>query len=231
MIDPPHNIRITSLIESALEHFMVSDYNEAVRDLKAAEALDHTNPEILYNLGVNYARLGLHRTSLSYFDRLHDLDTGFVDSSSLRKIHCFVLLSLGEYKEAETIINRELHLFPESVPALGMKGYILEKTGRISDAESVYRKILTEKPDDLNAHNSLAWLLCRSKSKLKEALHHAGTAYKGNPKCASYCDTLACVLEKMGQKEKALRFYRQAHKLDPLSEEIAQNIKRITSGK
>jgi len=126
--------KIDSFLNSAFRKNNAEDYNEAIRELKAAEVLDQNNPEILYNLGINYSKLGLFRTAIDYFNRLLELPYTFVDILTVKKLFAYSLIKLKDYKSAYKYLNDVIKLAPADLSAINMKGYCLEKEGKQSEA-------------------------------------------------------------------------------------------------
>ena len=86
MTDSDLQKKIDGFLNSALKKFLISDFDSAIRELKAAEMLDKENPEILYNLGINYCRLGLDKTAIAYFKKSFADKTLFDNIVYSRKI-------------------------------------------------------------------------------------------------------------------------------------------------
>lgn len=217
------NLKIKNFLDGALRKFFVQDYNEAIRELKAAEVLDKNNPEILYNLGINYTRLGLYKTAVKYFQRLKDLPVAFVEIQEIRKITAYVYIKLSEYNSAESLLNEAIRFQPSDSTAHSMKGYCLEKRGNIEEAILAYQAIIDLEGDNINACNSLAFLLASAGKDLDRALSLAKKACKAFPDNPSYCDTLGFVLIQ----KKNLKMQRNSlkkPKLSPLSKEIQDHL-------
>ncbi len=221
------NLKINSHLGIALENFLVQDYNEAIRQLKAAEVLDRNNPEILYNLGINYARLGLSKTAISYFRRILELPVTFVEMQEIRKITAYLSIHLEDYDEAEDILNRAIRQHPSDTAAHNMKGYCLEKKGNMNEAILAYETALDLDRENSTACNSLAYLLALKGEKTDQALSLARRACKASPDNPAYCDTLGYILMQKKDYKNAARFLKKAARLAPLSEEIKDHLTEL----
>ncbi|MEM0897961.1 MAG: hypothetical protein AAGJ79_13880 [Verrucomicrobiota bacterium] len=87
----------------------------------------------------------------------------------------------------------------------------LAEAGWEEEVEAVYErihaeaKLLTDRyPDYAQGHNNLAWLNARCGRRLDEALQHANTAVKLQPRSGAYLDTLAEVHFARRDFEKAV---------------------------
>ncbi|MCP4137346.1 MAG: tetratricopeptide repeat protein [bacterium] len=219
--------KLNKFMESALERFSEKNYNEAIRELKAAEVLDKENPAILYNIGVSYSRLGLHKTAIEYFERLINLRAAFVEILTVRKLLAYALIQTKDYKEAEKNINAVIKVSPSDAAAFNMKGYCLEKQGKLDHAVKVYQAVLKIDTHNYTAYNSLAFILAQSGGSLDEALKYAKTAFESNTNNPAYLDTLGYVYLKKGRLDVAEEYLNRALKLAPLAEEVKGHIAEL----
>lgn len=221
------NLKINNFLEEALKQFLVQDYNEAIRKLKAAEVIDKNNPEILYNLGINYTRLGLYKTAITYFQRLLDLPAAFIEKQEIRKITAFVHIKLSNFSAAQSLLDEVIRFQPSDAVAHNMKGYCLEKTGNIDEAILAYQAIIDLEGDNINACNSLAYILAVRGKDLGRALSLAQRACRAFPDNPSYCDTMGFILLKKKDFINAEKFLKKARKLAPLSREIEKHLEML----
>lgn len=228
MSDTGINEKIESFLESALEKFLVNDYNEAIRDLKAAEVLDKENPQILYNLGVNYSRLGLHKTACLYFEKITALPFGFVDILSVKKLFAFSLIHLSDYSRAEKILNEVLDSSKGDVTALGMKAFCYERTKNYFEAMKLYKLIIELDKSNFNAYNSCAYILALTGKNIEEAYKLSYAAYNFDKNNPAYMDTLGYICLKMGDLPEAERLLEEAARLLPFNEEIKSHLLELS---
>lgn len=219
--------KIDGFLASAFKKFIVRDYDNAVRDLKAAEVLDRENPEVLYNLGINYCRMGLHKTAVEYLQKLLALRLAFIDSSEVKKLLAYALIRLGSCREAEAYLEQVLDLVPSDVAAMNMKGFCFDIQGRHDESLRVYRKIIEVDKKNFNACNSIAYILARRGGDLKKSLSYARAAYESNRRNAAYLDTLGYVYLKMGDLEQAEQYLAAALHRAPLSEEVKDHMNEL----
>jgi len=227
MADTDIQKKITSFLDSALKKNLSGDYDESIRDLKAAEVLDKNNPEILYNLGINHARKGLYRTASQYFERLVNLKATYVDIITVRKLLAYSLIRLKEYARAEEQLDETIKLAPSDVSAHSMMGYTLEKKEDLKGAITAYRTILELDKKNHNACNSLAYILARLGKNLPEALRLARSAYEIAKDNAAYMDTLGYVYLRMGDYRNAALYLGKAGRRRPYCDEINQHIREL----
>jgi tetratricopeptide (TPR) repeat protein len=223
--------KIDGFLHSAMKKFIIRDYESAVRELKAAEMLDKDNPEILYNLGVNYCRMGLDKSAIEYFKKVLKHKQSFIDSMVVKKLLAYALIHLKEYRESMDLLEQVLQLVPLDSAALNMKGYCHEAMGRYDDALRVYASIIEHEKDNYNAYNSIAYILSKTGADLSKALKCAHIAYNSNNENPAYLDTLGYIYLKMGNPDLARQYLMLALQKAPLSDEIKDHIKECGSGK
>lgn len=217
--------RIDDFLRSAMKKFVIRDYESAIRDLKAAEMLDKNNPEIVYNIGVNYCRMGLDRSAIEYFKKVLNLEQSFIDALVVKKLLAYALIRLKQYEESLEFLQQVLQLVPTDTAALNMKGYSLESLGRYDEALRVYSSIIEHEKDNYNANNSLGYIMSKTGANLSKALQYAQIAYNSNNDNPAYLDTMGYVYLKMGNCDLARNYLIKALEKAPLSMEIKDHIK------
>ncbi len=221
------NSSVKSLLKSAAGNLLSYDYSTALEELKKGEVLDRDNPEILYNLGITYTRLGLYKTALEYFGRVLSLESRFIDIHHVKKNIAFCLINLENYSDALKNLESILHDFPADVPALNMKGYCLEKSGRVNDSIRTYSEIFRHDKSNYNSMNSTAYLMAKQGINLKKALEIAEYVYRHNRSNPAYRDTLGYVYLKSGDYDRAEKHLKAAFRDMPFSNEIASHIEEL----
>ncbi len=214
------NKQIRSFLNSAFRSIHTRDYNEALRELKAAEVLDRQNPEILYNIGITYSRMGLHKTAVEYFDRVVQLPRTFIDIAMVKKLLAFSHINLGSYNMALGILDPIINNNHDDDTSLSMKAYCLEKSGKLDEAMKIYRFVIKKNPASTSAYNSLAYLIAETGGDLDTALKLGEQALKREPENPYYLDTVGYIHLKRGDYDKAGEYLARAIEKYPLSEEI-----------
>jgi Flp pilus assembly protein TadD len=95
-----------------------------------------------------------------------------------------------------------------------MKGVLAELDGDTATAEQAYRRALGDPPVHA-AGNNLAMLLLKGQSDVGESLRLAEAAVAAEPRNPAFLDTLALVLARAGQTDRALETIRRAVQLEP----------------
>jgi|APHig6443717497_1056834.scaffolds.fasta_scaffold06687_7 Flp pilus assembly protein TadD len=221
------NERVRVLLASAIEFFRNGDFESAIEELKTADILDSQNPEVLYNLGIVHAKQGLHKTAVQFFDKLLALPFTFVDSQKVKKLISYSLILSNRFEEALGYLHDVLRFSPEDDVAFSLQGYCYEKMNRIDEAIASYKKVITYNKTDLNAFNSLAYLLAVKGIDLDRALLLAKKALQKYPDSAAYNDTIGYVYMKRNQGDFARNYLKKALEKDPTSPEIRSHLHEL----
>jgi len=228
MMDDINSI-LNDIKKSALTNLFSKDYDLAIDDLKKAEMIDQENPEILFNLGIAYSRKGLFKTANEYFTKVLNLNTSYIDSANVKKNIAFCFIQNKDYDKAINILGEVIEDFNSDIQARNMKGYCLEKKGRLKDALKTYREIFHYDRSNINSLNSSSYLMALLNIELKSALKIAEFVYKKDKLNPAYNDTLGFVYMKLGNYTEAEKYFKAAVSMLPFNEEINDHIKELNS--
>ena len=223
------NSILNDIKKSALTNLFSKDYDLAIDDLKKAEMIDQENPEILFNLGIAYSRKGLFKTANEYFTKVLNLNTSYIDSANVKKNIAFCFIQNKDYDKAINILGEVIEDFNSDIQARNMKGYCLEKKGRLKDALKTYREIFHYDRSNINSLNSSSYLMALLNIELKSALKIAEFVYKKDKLNPAYNDTLGFVYMKLGNYTEAEKYFKAAVSMLPFNEEINDHIKELNS--
>jgi tetratricopeptide (TPR) repeat protein len=111
---------------------------------------------------------------------------------------------LGDHDKAVGLLREVLAVKPEDRDARWQLATILEKQGKIQEAEPEFRKLLAERPDDATTLNYLGYSLADRGLKLDEAEQLIRKAVALEPRAAAFRDSLGWVLHKQGRSTQAV---------------------------
>ncbi|HON15228.1 MAG TPA: tetratricopeptide repeat protein [Spirochaetota bacterium] len=221
------NKSVKELINEGIKNLKSANYKEALEKLKEAEMLDRNNPEIFYNLGIAYTRLGLYKTAEDYFKKIISLNTGFIDSKLVKKNLAFCYINSERYDEALSLLDEILKQYPDDITSLNMKGYALEKTGKIKESIAIYSLIIRNNKKNLNSMNSAAYLMAKNGGDLDSALKLANYVHLMDNKNPAYKDTLGYIYMKKGDLKKAEDLFFEAYRDIPFNKELQEHIMEL----
>lgn len=110
-------------------------------------------------------------------------------------------------------------------------GQLYEEQGNIKKAKSRYEYIIKENFDFLPPNNNLAYLIAENEAdqdKLHKALDLAKKAARDSDPHA--LDTLGWIYHKMGKKDMALKYLKQAKEEDPNNKIALKDIDQVLAG-
>ncbi len=132
------------------------------------------------------------------------------------------LFAAGKTKEGMKEAMDSLKRMPGNVELAIKLVPELEQMGKKDEADAIYRtvheeleRLLKEYPNSGYWRNSTAWVMANCRRDLDAALKHAVKAVELEPDNASYCDTLAEVHFRRGDRDKALELMKKCVQLDP----------------
>jgi Tfp pilus assembly protein PilF len=137
----------------------------------------------------------------------------------------------GRVDESLRELDTVLAQHPRTLPALLLKGVLLQMTSRGAEAIESYRRALDVNSGSVVALNNLAWYYAEKGENLEEALTFARTAKAQNPTSVDVTDTLGWVLYKKGQYDLAIASFREALELSPKRGDVHYHLGLAYAGK
>jgi tetratricopeptide (TPR) repeat protein len=129
------------------------------------------------------------------------------------QIAYFLALGYDDLKkpsESIKLLRQVVGLKPEFRDARYQLAVLLEKAGKMAEAEREFQILLAQKPDDASVLNYLGYTLIDRGEKLDEAEAYIRRAVAVEPKNAAYQDSLGWAHFKLGRSTEALRELRAA---------------------
>lgn len=109
----------------------------------------------------------------------------------------------GRNDEAIAAIKVLMERMPQDQTLVYQYANLLEKVGRVAEAEQVLRKRLSQDPRDANALNSLGYMFAERREKLDEAVELVQRALAIEPENPSFLDSLGWAYMQQGRHELA----------------------------
>lgn len=126
-----------------------------------------------------------------------------------------LLQTIGRPQPAENALEQALAVNPFHMEALGMRASSAEKAGDVERARALYERLIDVRPAFVPALNNLALAYANEGVKLDTALQMAEQAHASVPDNALIKDTLAWVLYRRGDHERALKLLNEALATEP----------------
>ncbi|MDA3899932.1 MAG: tetratricopeptide repeat protein [Spirochaetes bacterium] len=227
MKDMSINQQLNDILQNALNRISRRDYRNAEEILREGIVLDKHNPELLYNLAVVLLKQKKNTEAENNLITILSLPFSTVDILHVKIMLCYSYLNSGKYKQCGEHLISLIELAPNNVTALSLLGYYYEKIGKTEKAIKTYRTILTIDKQNLNAHNSFAYLSALAGQDLNRALTSARYCITKNPENPAYCDTAGYIYAKIGETGLSSKYLKKALSLMPGSEEIQAHLHEL----
>jgi tetratricopeptide (TPR) repeat protein len=173
--------------------------------------------------------LGQAQRVLKDFDgataTVQKLKTSFPTDARGGYLDALVLRDRGQYDQAiaafELVMNRAASRDGSLVYEYAG---LLERAGRLGDAERALRGVLAKDPQDANALNSLGYMLADHGQRLEEAVDLVQRALKIEPTNPSFLDSLGWAYFRQGKLELADPPLTQAAERLPTSSAVNEHL-------
>lgn len=126
----------------------------------------------------------------------------------------------------EASLRKLIALRPDHAHAYNALGYTFaDRNIRLDEAQQLIAKALELRPGDAHILDSMGWVRYR-RGDLSGALDHLRRAWQASPE-AEIAVHLGEVLWRTGEREEALRVWREARKLEPENETLRATLNRL----
>jgi len=127
---------------------------------------------------------------------------------------CVTWVQAGYWRNSLTLWTHCLAVSPDNLVARYNLGYVLQHSGKTSDAIAQYQAALRLKPDHLDANLNLGIALVGSR-RAREATNYLATAVRLKPDYARAWGALGLALYELGDYAGAVTHCAEAIRLDP----------------
>ncbi len=131
---------------------------------------------------------------------------------------------LKRFGAAVRVARSATEKFPESSEALFRLGSSLERAGTSSEAETVFLKLLEERPNDAATQNYLGYMWADRGVQLDRAREMLEKAVAREPRNAAYLDSLGWAYFRLGRMEAAEKNLREAARREPTDPTILEHL-------
>ena len=204
----------TGLVADLLSRYgFISEAEEAYR---AFIALDPKQPERNLALARLLAREGRVAESMEILRKAWiDCKPEQVSAASL-EVYSASAITQADKRQIESWLSAAVRNRPDLVLLASKLGIVWIHEGRFDEAEALFRRLLSDDPDDVETLNNLGWLLAlRSPDKAGEAIELLNRAIDIQGETATLCDTRAVARIVAGQSDQAAKDLELVRKQAP----------------
>jgi len=195
--------------------------------LKISTKDSDTNFDLVYYIGLCYARLSQYDDSLVYLEQIITAGASIARIYQCRLILAFIYTKTGRLKLAEFELSKLLDAGYKSPQVYAALAYLAYEQDNTKNAISFYEKALEFAPDNPTALNGLGYILAASGQDLTRALVLCKKAFDSQQENTAYMDSLAWVYYKLGFPGPAKQYIQQALEKAPDNELIGYHAKII----
>lgn len=206
------------------------DYNEAVRLLEEAGALDPLALAVHYPLSLAYRALGDSAKADAHLrqrgdvrvrvpDPLMEEVDQLVDSVEAAEFRGTRALSAGDWKAAAGYFEHGVQLAPDNPSIRHQFATALALGGQTNEAITEFTEVVHRTPQFARSHLSLGVLL-ETNGRRTEALEHLSAAVDIDPDYAEGHRRLAEVLMNIGRTEQALTHFAASVRSNPRDADV-----------
>ena len=188
---------------------------------------DEEANDVLYYLGLCYAKLKHYEDALMYLEQV-------VTSSKIqeRVLQCrFILAVIYAVSGRKRLANFELGKLKDTgyktCEVYSVLAYVAWEQGEVEQCMDYYSHALSLDPENVTALNGMGYVLACQEKDLGKALSYCKKAVDYAPDSAACLDSLGFVYYKLGLFKDARRFLEQAESIDTQNQEIAEHIKTV----
>jgi tetratricopeptide (TPR) repeat protein len=192
----------------------------AVDLYKQALRLQPSNPDLLHNLGVAWAKQAALPVAQAYFKEAVRLKP---DAAETHNNLGLSYLQQNRLYEAEACFRSALRSCPDHPDALNHMGVVFANQERWADAAEWYRAAVRSRPQSAEALNNLGNAL-RWLNQPEEAVEHLRAATQHRPDSADMWNNLGIALGQVGKIREALDCFRKALDLEPEHADALNNM-------
>jgi tetratricopeptide (TPR) repeat protein len=189
----------------------IEKYQDAIEALERAKTLDPEKPETLFYLGLSYysindfnkAQLNLNSAKENGYQPEIQIDQKLAEIYlQLQNFH----KSAESYEQVIALNDNDVNYFVKPI------WIYLEKTAQPDKALKLAEKAVKDHPKVAMSHNLMGWALIYN-NQLPKAESHLKMAMALDPNLDATYLNYGLLFERKQQPERAISFYKKAHKL------------------
>ena len=195
-------------------YYMQKDYLNAKEFYVKAVKYGDTEYATLAQLAMCYGILEDYKGTIEYTNRAIAL---YPDQPYLYQLNAVGHLMLNDYENALMTLEKGRRFVADQSLMLTFDTNIADCYYKLKNKEKLYEtynKILAYDPDNVYVLNNYAYYLSLDEKDLERALEMSAKTIKAEPKNATYLDTYAWVLYKLGRYEEAKKYMEKVFKYD-----------------
>lgn len=211
---------INKLLKEAIQQFNRKNIEESKTMFSQVLDTDPVNPEANYYLGLMYTKNKNYKKAVVHLKSIVDMNVNFLFTQQCRMILGYIYFQNHEYKRAEyeflEVMKSNLNIMQVYSALSAIYYHLNDDEQAIHFAEKAY----DNDPYNLNAKNTLAFLLCDYNIDVPRGLEMIREVVRVKPTNPAYLDTLGWAYYKKGDVKAAVTSIKRALDILKNCEEI-----------
>ena len=196
VLDPETHAQARAALDIAGKATAAGDYQAALDALlKFNELVPDASPEVLFNIGRSYEKLGNTEQALAHYEKAVELEPIFDAYVAMADIHA----TASRWSEAKAALEKARELKPGDQVVLFNYAVYAMNDGDPATAEEVFAKLVELKPDDALVHYQLG-MVKASLGKNDEAAQHMEKYLELDPE-GNHAATAKQILDTLTKNE------------------------------
>jgi tetratricopeptide (TPR) repeat protein len=204
-------------------YFEKGEYQKLVDEMQRAKRALPKDSRIYFLEGLGYSRLERNEEAIKSLK--HSLELKPDDLNSISTL-ALTLDGLHRYQESDSLYEHALRLDPRSHLVLNNYGYSLAERGlQLGRALQMSLQAVAADPENASYLDTAGWVYFRL-AKYDDARHYIEKAIAAGGASATVYEHMGDIQFKLGQKEKAGEFWKQALQMNANNQSLKDKIAR-----
>jgi len=218
-------------LQEGIRLFRMKEWKKAIDEFLSVangESSDGERLEIVYYLGLCYAKLEQYEEALNYLEQVVTSGHNIIRVYQCRMTLAYIYVITKRVKMAEFELKRLQDSGLESPLLYNTLAYAAWSQRKNQSAIEFYEKTLEIDSNNATAMNSMGYILADTGLDVMRALRLCRRAVDARPQSAACLDSLGWAYYKSGEVVEARTWLRRAFELAPEEKEIQKHLKIVT---
>jgi tetratricopeptide (TPR) repeat protein len=204
-------------------YFEKGEYQKLIEKMLTAEKNLPKDNRMPFLLGLGYSRLDQNEAAIAAFRRSLDLKPDDINTLSTLAL---TLDGLHRYQESDSLYERALKVDPRSHLVMNNYGYSLAERGlQLERALQMSLQAIQAEPNNDSYLDTVGWVYFKL-GRYDEALKYISKAITAGGASATVYEHMGDIQYKLGAKNKAEQFWKQALEINSANQSLKDKIAR-----
>jgi tetratricopeptide (TPR) repeat protein len=201
--------------------FAQGNYDKLLRVMEQAQKTLPNDFRFYLLQGLALTRIGKQEDAVKPLEKAYELNPKDLNTISTLAL---TLDGLHRYQQSDHLYEEGLKREPKSALLLNNFSYSLAERGlQLQRSLEMSKQAITAEPDNPAYLDTYGWIFFKME-KIEEAAKYIEKSVATGKASSEVHEHLGDVYQKLGQKEKALEFWKKALEMDPKNETVKEKI-------